>query len=107
MTDNTFPTLDRYREVVAAGLANAHSCPPETVSDMMDYYEAVIRGSWSVKAAPVDLIRLFYADWQTFRMKPGIDVGKKNDCMHGSGEAADNAGCEREAYGNHLAHRRR
>lgn len=77
MTENPFPTLDRYREVVAAGLANAHSCPPETVSDMMDYYEEVVRGSWSVKAAPVDLIRLFYAEWQTFRTKPGTEFGKK------------------------------
>lgn len=77
MTDNTAMTIERYHEVVVAGLVSAHSCPPETVADMMDYYKEVVRGSWSVGAAPVDLIRLFYADWKTFRTTPGNEVGRK------------------------------
>lgn len=66
---NTTRTLDKYREVVAVNLAEVHSCPPAVIADLMKHYEDVIRGSWSVGTVPVDVIRLLYAEWKTFRTK--------------------------------------
>lgn len=66
---NTTRSLHQYREVVAFSLADVHSCPPEVIADLMKHYEDVIRGSWSVGAVPVDVIRLLYAEWKTFRTK--------------------------------------
>lgn len=67
MSENAIRTLDRYREVVALSLESVHDCPPEVIAELMDYYAGVIRGSWRTGTAPVDVIKLLYAEWKTFR----------------------------------------
>ncbi|MPS81804.1 MAG: hypothetical protein E2591_27430 [Achromobacter sp.] len=64
-------TLDRYREVIAFALSNAHDFPPEAIEHLLRTYEEVIRGSWSVGAVAADVIKLLYAEWHTFGTKSG------------------------------------
>jgi|GEM_PF-6966482 len=62
-------TLDRYREVIAFALSNAHDFPPEAIEHLLSTYEEVIRGSWSAGAVAADVIKLLYAEWKTFHSK--------------------------------------
>lgn len=73
MTENTAWTLDRYREVVELTLAKPHKCPPEVIASLMSDYEDVIRGSWTVGAAPVDVIKLLFAEWQMLRTTSEVE----------------------------------
>lgn len=67
MAPPNMQTIEHYRNAVAAGLARAHSCPPEVVVALMEDYDDVLRGCWSIGAAPIGLIKLLYAEWKTFR----------------------------------------
>ncbi|WMD24042.1 hypothetical protein RAS12_30895 (plasmid) [Achromobacter seleniivolatilans] len=56
-------TLVEYRQLVACGLENGHSCPVEIIEDMMSEYRELIRGSWLVGADAQYVINLLHADW--------------------------------------------
>jgi hypothetical protein len=61
-------SLDHYRSTVKSGLTDAHGCPAEIVDALMSDYDDVVRGCWNIGAAAVVPIKLFYAEWKTFRV---------------------------------------
>jgi hypothetical protein len=70
MTFPTIKSLDYYRGVVSAGLAETHACPAEIVAALMADYDDVVRGCWNIGIAAVVPIKLLYAEWKTFRVAP-------------------------------------